>query len=139
MKNFKCELVMRVAKAVDDWVWKEFIPSFDSKEEMANDSLRVAAVMNMNDCIQNVLKEAAYQVLNCGEDETELTSYFDILSIEDFYYFFMKQHFTLSDVYNEWIEVEEPLGDLLGLAGSGCQVEAIFEEIKYILDIEEEN
>lgn len=139
MKNRKAKMVIEAAKVVDDWVRDEFIPSFDSKRKTACTSLEAAAVMNMNDCIQYHLKEAAHQVAECGEDEEVLTSCFDVLPIEDFYRFFVEKNHTLCDIYDNWVDVEVPSGALFGLSGAEYQVDAILKEIKFILEHEDKN
>lgn len=126
MKEMK-ELIGKI----NDWVWEKYIPHFKSNEEMANNALEIAAVMNMNDCFTNHLKEIIYQVENSLLDEEDYEASFEGITPREFYDYFEKYNHTLADVYSSWVSAPELNSDLLGLQGWGAQFEAICEEIKY--------
>lgn len=126
MKEMK-ELINKI----NDWVWEKYIPHFESNEEMANNALEVAAVMNMNDCLVNYLRENIYQVENSLLDEEDYEATFEGITSQQFYDYFEKYNHTLADIYSSWVSAPELNSDLLGLQGWGAQFEAICEEIKY--------
>ena len=119
----------------NDWVREKYIPHFESNEEMVNNALEVAAVMNMNDCLTNYLEDIIYQVENSLLDKEDYEATFEGITSQQFYDYFEKYNHTLADVYSSWVSAPELNSDLLGLQGWGAQFEAICEEIKhYFID-----
>ena len=116
-------------KLVDTYVqdWKRvYISSFPSVQEMAYRSLEVAAVNSMADWLHNWL---------CDMDEYDLEDTFHNVSIDEFMDFFFKYDQTFVDVYNSWIEGNDPPSeDILSLRSYGEQTEAILNNIRFILD-----
>ena len=116
-------------KIVDTYIqaWKKvYISSFPSVREMAYRSLEVAAVNSMADWLQNWL---------CDMDERDLEDTFRNVSINEFMDFFFKYDQTFVDVYNSWIDGDDPSSeDILSLRSYGEQTEAILNNIRFILD-----
>lgn len=110
---------------IQDWM-EEYISSFPSVQEMAYKSLEVAAVNSMADWLHNWL---------CDMDEQDLEDTFHDVSINEFMDFFFKYDQSFVDVYNSWIDGEDPSNeDILSLRSYGEQTEAILNNIRFILD-----
>ena len=108
-----------------DWM-KEYISSFPSVQAVAYKSLEFAAVNSMVDWLQNWL---------CDMDEQDLEDTFHNVSINEFMDFFFKYDQTFVDVYNSWIDGDDPSSeDILSLRSYGEQTEDILNNIRFILD-----
>ena len=120
-----CKKVELVNNYVQAWK-EEYISSFPSVQEMAYRSLEVAAVNSMADWLNSWL---------CDMDEQDLEDTFHNISINEFMDFFFKYDQTFVDVYNSWIDGNDPSSeDILSLRSYGEQTEAILNNIRFILD-----
>lgn len=110
---------------IQDWM-RKYISSFPSVQAIAYNSLEFAAVNSMVDWLQNWLYDM---------DEQDLEDTFHNVSINEFMDFFFKYDQTFVDVYNSWIEGNDPSNeDILSLRSYGEQTEAILNNIRFILD-----
>lgn len=107
--------------------WKEvYISSFPSVQNMAFRALEVAAVNAMTDWLNDWI---------CDMDERDLEDVFLNVSVDEFMDFFFKYDQTFVDVYDSWIEGNDPPSeDILSLRSYGEQTEAILNNIRRILD-----
>lgn len=120
-----CKKVKLVNNYVQAWK-KEYISSFPSVQEMAFRALEVAAVNAMTDWLNDWI---------CDMDERDLEDVFLNVSVDEFMDFFFKYDQTFVDVYNSWIEGNDPSSeDILSLRSYGEQTEAIFNNMRFILD-----
>ena len=120
-----CEKVKLVNSYVQHW--KEvYISSFPSVQNMAFRALEVAAVNAMTDWLNDWI---------CDMDERDLEDVFLNVSVDEFIDFFLKYDQTFVDVYNSWIGGDDPSSeDILSLRSYGEQTEAIFNNMRFILD-----
>ena len=110
---------------IQDWM-RKYISSFPSVQAIAYNSLEFAAVNSMVDWLQNWLYDM---------DEQDLEDTFHNVSINEFMDFFFKYDQTFVDVYNNWIDGDDPSNeDILSLRSYGEQTEAILNNIRFILD-----
>lgn len=123
----KQEMLKAVDEKVQHWVWEEYIAGFDSKKDMANSSLVVAAVMCMADMIHSYV---------CDPNNEEIVDdlFYEDGSLQEFYDFFIKHNMTLYDIAERWVMSDEPyLEDILGLRGWGSQLEDMLLDIHWLL------
>lgn len=120
-----CEKVKLVNNYVQGWK-EEYISSFPSVQEMAYRALEVAAVNAMTDWLNDWI---------CDMDERDLEDVFLNVSVDEFVDFFFKYDQTFVDVYNSWMNEDDPSSeDILSLRSYGEQTEDILNEMRYILD-----
>ena len=120
-----CKKIELVNSYVQDWK-KEYISSFPSVQAVAYKSLEFAAVNSMVDWLNDWL---------CDMDEQDLEDTFHNVSINEFMDFFFKYDQTFVDVYNSWIDGDDPSSeDILSLRSYGEQTEDILNNIRFILD-----
>ena len=68
-------------------------------------------------------------------DEMDLEDVFLNVSVDEFMDFFFKYDQTFVDVYNNWIDGDDPSSeDILSLRSYGEQTEDILNNIRFILD-----
>ena len=120
-----CKKVRLVNNYVQAWK-QEYISFFPSVQEMAFRSLEVAAVNSMANWLNDWI---------CDMDEMDLEDVFLNVSVDEFMDFFFKYDQTFVDVYNNWIDGDDPSSeDILSLRSYGEQTEDILNNIRFILD-----
>lgn len=127
----KKEMLQRVDEKVQDWLWNEYIPGFDSKEDMANNAVVLAAVMCVSDMIHNYICDP-YTL----DDEEEIDDLFwKDNSLQEFYDFFIKHNQTLSDIAESWLMGNAPDDeDVLGLRGWSSQLDDVLDNIHRLIE-----
>lgn len=123
----KQEMLKAVDEKVQHWVWEKYIPGFDSKKDMANSSLSVAAVMCMADMIHSY-------VCDPGNEEIVDDLFCEEGSLQEFYDFFIKHDMTLDDIAKNWLMGDDLyLKDILGLYSWGSQLEDMLLDIHWLI------
>lgn len=127
----KKEMLQQVDEKVQDWLWNEYIPGFDSKEDMANNAVVLAAVMCVSDMIHNYICDP-YTL----DDEEEIDDLFwKDNSLQEFYDFFIKHNQTLSDIAESWLMGNAPDDeDVLGLRGWSSQLDDVLDNIHRLIE-----
>ena len=131
----KKEMLQQVDEKVQDWLWDEYIPGFDSKEDMANNAVVLAAVMCMSDMIHNYICDP-YTL----DDEEEIDNLFwKDDSLQEFYDFFLKYNLTLRDIAETWLMGNDPeTEDILGLHSWNRQLDDMLNDIHWLLEAQKD-
>lgn len=120
-----CKKIELVNSYVQDWK-EEYISSFPSVHAMMYKALEVAAVNAMTNWLDDWIRDM---------DERDLEDVFLNVSVNEFMDFFFKYDQTFVDVYQNWVNRDDPSSeDILSLRSYGEQTEGILNEIRYILD-----
>lgn len=126
----KKEMLKEVDKKVQNWLWKEYIPGFDSRKDMANNAIFFAAVTCMADMIHNYVCDPE----NLETEENIDSLFYERWSLQEFYDFFTKHNMTLNDIAEAWLRGDNPDNeDILGLRGWGSQLDDVLFNIHWLL------
>lgn len=120
--------IVAVKATIKIWIEEEYLLSFGNVEQVFKyASLEMATVRMVSQMISNFIL-----VQESDEDIEEL---FTDITVDDFYDYFFKYHKTLKDLFESWINGDNPtVSDLLGLDSYSSQMDSLCAEMKYILD-----